>query len=101
MDIAMVDQSIVDAHLQRVNRFVDNVNRFQAKLDSFMQSHSSEMAQPVQTVQTVQQPVQQPVQTNVAAATFEDPTPTQKVTADDIDLDAILDGIDLGAGMTL
>lgn len=95
MDIAMVDQSVVDTHLQRVNRFVDNVNKFQQKLDSFMSSSMSSSSDMTQTVQMVQQ------STNAQTATFENPAPRQKVTADEIDIDAILNGIDLNAGMTL
>lgn len=75
-----VDQSLVDNFLARVERFTNNINRLQDTItemkEKFMPaSHEKEA------------PVQQ------AAA----PAPVQDVvTADDIDIDALLSGIDLG-----
>ena len=93
--VQMVDQSLVDAHLQRVNRFVDNVHKFQKKLDSL--KSSSEMTQSQTTQQSIHQSAPQIAQPQMAQQTQQD----QKVTADDIDIDAILSGVNLDTGMAI
>lgn len=96
MEIAMVEQSAVDAHLQRVNRFIDNVHKFQSKLDSFMTA--PERTQESQMVPQQQTPVNAPMYEASATAS----TPTQeKITADDIDIDAILGSVNLETGVSL
>lgn len=84
--VSMVEQSVVDAHLQRVHRFVDNVNKFQQKLDTFMSPSE----------RTKQAPAKMAVQT-----TTQTPVTNKVVTSDEVDIDAILSGIDLSAEMSM
>ncbi len=85
--VLTVDQSLVDAYLARVDRFVSNVERFEQQLKD-MTSTVKERLIPEQKAQTV-------YQETVA------PKPEHDVvTADDIDIDALLSGVDLG-GITL
>lgn len=85
-----VDQSLVDAYLARVDRFYDNVNRFEETLKEMTSSLKDRF---MPTAPEKEAPVYQEVATA---------QPEQAVvTADDIDLDALLKGIDLGDGMSL
>lgn len=81
MDQLTVDQSLVDSFLARVDRFVDNINRLEETLadmkDRFMPT-APERKEPVHQEVAATQPKQ------------------AVVTADDIDLEALLSGIDLG-----
>ena len=85
--VLTVDQSLVDAYLARVDRFVRNVEQFEQQIKD-MTSAVKERLVPEQKAQTV-------YRESTA------PKPTQDVvTADDIDIDALLSGVDLG-DMTL
>lgn len=76
-----VDQSLVDAYLERANRFYDNVEKFASDLKDMLK-------RPESVTEVREQPV---YQETVAAQ------PEQAVvTADDIDLDDLLRGVDLG-----
>lgn len=80
-----VDQSLVDEYLARVNRFVNNVNTFENTLNGLLNRSKpivSEMETPV-----YQEAATEPAQ-NI-------------VTADDINIDDLLKGIDLGGGISL
>lgn len=81
----MVDQSLVDSYLARVDRFVNNVRSFEETLANMMSR-----PEPVVPERTT------PVYQETAAA---EPA-RDVVTADDIDLDALLSGINLN-GMKL
>lgn len=83
--VMTVDQSLVDSFLERVNRFVDNVDRFEETIKEELQSRFSP---------TVPEPMVSVPQ--AAAAT----DPEQSViTPDDIDLNALLQGVDFDGGM--
>lgn len=83
-----VDQSLVDRYLERVDRFVDNVKRLGDTLANMGEQFKSARLEK-------EEPVYQEAS---AAAVAEKPV----VTADDIDLDALLQGIDLGeAGVSM
>lgn len=80
-----VDQGLVDAYLARVDRFVNNVVSFEETLAQ-MNRPEPEMEMPV-----FQDTYQEP----------EMAEPAQDViTADDINIDDLLKGVDLG-GLTL
>lgn len=87
-----VDQSLVDAYLARVDRFWNNVEQFGQTLRD-MTSDLKDRFMPEAPV------VEEPAYQEVAAVTEE---PEQAVvTADDIDLDALLQGVDLGGGLSM
>ncbi len=88
--VMTVDQELVDTYLSRVDRFVNNIQNFENTLkemtgslkDKFMSNFSEQ---------------EESAHQEIAAAEPEQAV----VTADDIDLDALLSGIDLGAGMAI
>lgn len=79
-----VDQSLVDKYLARVDRFVQNVNRLGDTLKEIGAEFGKKTA-PTMTEPSVQQ----------AAPQASAPQP-EVVTADDINIDALLQGIDFG-----
>lgn len=80
-----VDQSLVDAYLERVERFVSNVDNFSQTLKSLKDKFVSAVSEKPE-----------PVYQETVASTPEQAT----VTADEIDLDELLKGVDLN-GMSL
>lgn len=85
-----VDQSLVDNYLARVDRFVSNVGRFEEQLKEMTGAVKERFAP--ESAQMAGQPVSyEPAATKPEQAV---------VTADDIDIDALLSGVDLG-GMSL
>ena len=85
LTVDTVDQSLVDSFLERVDRFVDNVDRFQKTLAEMKENLMDKFA-------PASPEVEEPVHEEIAAAAPEQDV----VTADDIDLDALLAGVDLG-----
>lgn len=84
-----VDQGLVDSYLNRVDLFFDNVSRLGETLRE-MTSNLGEKIAPSRNDTVQNQAVEQPVQAQPAV-----------VTADDIDVDALLQGIDIdGQGMS-
>lgn len=84
-----VDQGLVDSYLSRVDLFFDNVSRLGETLRE-MTSNLGEKIAPSRNETAQNQAVAQPVQVQPAV-----------VTADDIDVDALLQGIDIdGQGMS-
>ncbi len=88
-----VDQSLVDNYLARVDRFWNNVDQFANTLKE-MTSNLKDRFAPTMLVQ--EEPVYQEVSTAQSEVAEQ-----AVVTADDIDLDALLAGVDLGAGMSM
>lgn len=82
-----VDQSLVDSYLDRVNRFVSNVERFEQQLKEMTANVVNRFTPEHKTEPVLQEP---------ATAKSEPAV----VTADDIDIDALLSGVDIG-GMSL
>lgn len=80
-----VDQSLVDSYLARVDRFVNNVKNFEDTLNGLLGRSEP-------TVSEMKTPVYQEVATAPAQSV---------VTADDINIDDLLKGIDLGGGISL
>ena len=84
-----VDQGLVDSYLDRVDIFFDNVSRLGETLRE-MTSNLGEKIAPSRNDTVQNQAVEQPVQAQPAV-----------MTADDIDVDALLQGIDIdGQGMS-
>ena len=84
-----VDQGLVDSYLNRVDLFFDNVSRLGETLRE-MTSNLGEKIAPSRNDTVQNQAVEQLVQAQPAV-----------VTADDIDVDALLQGIDIdGQGMS-
>lgn len=84
-----VDQGLVDSYLSRADLFFDNVSRLGETLRE-MTSNLGEKIAPSRNETVQNQAVAQPVQVQPAV-----------VTADDIDVDALLQGIDIdGQGMS-
>lgn len=79
--VLTVDQSLVDGYLERANHFYDNVEKFASDLKDMLKRPES-----------VAESREQPVYQETAAVQPEQAV----VTADDIDLDALLSGVDLG-----
>ena len=104
MSVAIVEQPTVNAYLDRIQRLIDGVNAFKQRLDEMlMESPTARMEQPEPGPHSMREPVSQPIsavyepvpepaapvaQTSQAV----DPEP-RKVTADDVDIDAILSDI--------
>lgn len=82
LDGLTVDQTLVDNYLARVDRFVNNVKQFEEQLKE-MTNTVVERFTPEQKTEPVLQESEPDV-----------------VTPDDIDIDALLSGVDIG-GMTL
>lgn len=107
MNIAMVDQSQVDAYLDRAQRFIDNVNTFKETLIERLReigqanpfaADVSHRKVPVQTAEPMQtSPVSQTTPVQMTAST---PT-SSPVTADDVDIDALLGDLDLDSELSL
>lgn len=96
-----VDQSLVDKYLERVDRFYNNVQSLQDSVKDMLgeikdRFASTEKTSPVMEAYQESSPVE-PVYQEAAAVQPEKPV----VTADEIDIDALLKGIDLGDGMTM
>ena len=96
-----VDQSLVDKYLERVDRFYNNVQFLQDSVKDMLSGikdrfASAEKTSPVMEAYQESSPVE-PVYQEAAAVQPEKPV----VTADEIDIDALLKGIDLGDGMTM
>lgn len=83
-----VDQSLVDNYLARVDRFCDNVKKFEETLGE-LTSGLKEKFMPAES--KTEAPVYDAYEE--ASAVQSEP---KTVTADDIDLDALLAGIDFG-----
>ena len=101
MNIAMVDQKQVDAYLDRAQRFIDNVNTFKEtlieRLHAIGQANpfANDVVTPVQATQN--SPTSQTPVSSVMNATPIQPT----VTADDVDIDALLGDLDLDTELSL
>lgn len=91
MSLLTVDQNLVDNYLARVDRFVDNISNFENTLkeafaevkDRFMPSQTAKTESVAQTPEPVYQTMPNTVEPGL-------------VTADDIDLEKLLAGVDLG-----
>lgn len=78
--VLTVDQSLVDNYLSRVERFAHNIQNFKETLDSLLKPSEPAVSEMAESVQQTRQ--------------------SGVVTADDIDINALINGIDL-TGMTL
>ena len=87
MPVELVDQSLVDKYLERINRFVNNVNAFEKSLTDMVSKVRSHFT---------------PTVSETEASILQEAVPPKPsvVPADDIDIDKLLVGIDLG-GMSL
>lgn len=88
-NILTVDQSLVDIYLARVDRFVKNVRQFEQQL--------KDATDAVKEHFVPDQKAQPDIQHREPVAAKSEPA---VVTAADIDIDALLNGVDIG-GMTI
>lgn len=82
--VLTVDQQLVDNYLARANRFSENVKRFEEQLKEITNAIKGRFVP--DTDQTAMPAYQAAVATESEQAV---------VTADDIDIDALLNGVDL------
>ncbi len=82
-----IEQTTIDAYLNRIQRFSENVTQLQNRLNEMLGKQEPEQAVSKAPIQATA-----PVQTT---APMEPATP-KVVTANDVDIDAILKGIDFG-----
>lgn len=102
MTIAM-EQSQIDAYLERIHRFVESVNAFKDRLDNMLSAHTpGNMEQPesVSHYMETKAVQQEPVQTSFTSASA-DAVSSKVVTPDDIDIDAILNNIDIDGALNM
>ena len=96
MSIAMVPESQITVYLERIDRFVSHVQNFKARIDEAVNACVSGMSD--KTVMAQPEPVQDTSYISPASQTY--PNDSKPITADDVNIDAILEGIDL-SGMDL
>lgn len=102
MNIAMVDQKQVDAYLDRAQRFIDNVNTFKETLIERLQAigqanpFANDVSASVQSTQNT--PI---AQTNPVQSVTDSTSVQSTVTADEVDIDALLGDLDLDAELRL
>lgn len=84
-----VDQSLVDAFLSRVDRFVNNVQNFGDTLSDMLRRPEPEIPETVAP------------ETSMYQETAAVQSAEEVITADDINIDDLLRGLDLGDGVTL
>lgn len=90
----VVDQSLVDKYLARVDRFWNNVDQFANTLKD-MTSDLKDRFMPEAPVKA------EPVYQETVTAAVQQPEQAAVVTADDIDLDALLRDVNLGGGLSM
>lgn len=102
-----VDQSLVDKYLARVDRFWNNVDQFGQQLKEMANEFKDRFMPSVQETPMYQDTAQTIYQETAAVnPVYQEPAAAQPekkvVTADEIDLDSLLAGIDLGgAGVSM
>lgn len=106
MDIAMVNPALIDARLDRIHRLVDGINAFKEQFNRVWADLApAGMERPQFETANVQTPIQpDPVRTAptpLNTAPITSASNTSKVTADDIDIDAMLSDIDLTGDFSL
>ena len=91
-----VDQSFVDNYLARVDRFCKNVEDLGKSIQEFAGRF---------TVQEQAEPQYEETASNYREADYVEAAAAEEtpeaVTADDIDLDSLLQGVDLDGGLTM
>lgn len=90
----LVDQSLVDRYLERVDRFWNNVDQFANTLKE-MTSDLRDRFMPEAPVK------EEPAYQEAVAAAVQEPEKAPVITADDVDLDALLKDVDLGGGLSM
>lgn len=90
----LVDQSLVDKYLERINRFCNNVN----KLDETLKDIASGLKDKFMPEAPVKE---EPAYQQSMASVSQEPIKAPVVTADDIDLDALLKDVNLGSGLSM
>lgn len=117
MNIAMVEQSQIDEYLNRVHRFVEGVYAFQERLRDMLEDRTSpDMKMEASTISTSEpvpsysDPVpayEEPMNEAVSETTYSETAETSfeetpsTVTADDVDIDALLSDISLDNDFSL
>lgn len=102
-----VDQSLVDRYLARVDRFWNNVDQFGKQLKEMVDEFKDRLTPSVQENPMYQDATHTTYQETAAAKPvyqeYAAAQPEKKVvTADEIDLDSLLAGIDIGgAGVSM
>lgn len=100
MDIAMVNPSLIDARLDRIHRLVDGVNTFRDRLNELLSTYAPNEMDTVAPTQP-----QTYSSAPMAAVTPSYPTEpiesASPITADDVDIDALLKDIDLSTDFSL
>ena len=118
MNIAMAEQSQIDAYLDRVRRFVEGVHTFQERIRDMLEDRTSpDMAMETSTISASEpvpsysepvpayeeplthEPVSKTVSYETPETSFEEAPTT--VTADDVDIDALLSDISLDHDISL
>lgn len=107
MDIAMVNPSLIDARLDRIHRLVDGVNTFRDRLNELLSTYApNEMdtvasTQP-QTYSSAPQTYSSAPMAAVTPSYHTEPIESASpITADDVDIDALLKDIDLSTDFSL
>lgn len=107
MPIAAVDQNLVNSYLDRVQRFVNGVNAFKERIDAMMEGRLSDLGPsqssyiPTESTVPIESTYSQPsyAEPSYSPSAYTEPEVQQAaaapVTADDVDLDALLSGISL------
>lgn len=90
----LVDQSLVDRYLERVDRFWSNVEQLGTTLKDMTDSLKDRFV-PEAPVK------EEPVYQEVVTATEQQPAQEAVITADDIDLDALLRDVSLEGGLSV
>lgn len=90
----LVDQSLVDRYLERVDRFWNNVEQFGQTLKDLTGDLKDRFV-PEAPVK------EEPVYQETVTAAMQQPTQDAVVTAEDIDLDALLRDVKLDDGLSM
>lgn len=107
MNIAMVEQSRIDAYLDRVQRFVDGVHSLEERLTHLLGARTTTQEEQTASFHTYQptEPASIPKPELVSQTSSYESRPSAPVsapvTADDVDIDAILSDISLDSELGL
>lgn len=96
MSVAVVEQSRIDSYLERVQRFVDNVYSFKERLDAFL---SDQPATELDNQPVYESASYEPAEEFSASEDYSAAEPV--ITAEDVDIDALLSDIDLSSDYAL
>lgn len=99
MSAVTINPSAVDAYLDRVRRFVENINKFQERLNHLLSGHVDNGVEHARKEQAAPQTMQTAYPYSEPRASMPTANAQKPVTPDEIDLDAMLNGINLNSGL--